>query len=274
MRPRPDARAAWPLLLLMLGLAAPAREAFALRVCSDPNNLPFSNRALEGFENKIAALVAHDLGETLEYTFAAQHKTFAARTLDAHRCDLIMGVPIGMPGMTETRPYYRSSYVFVYRADHDLHLHSLRDARLRQLKIGVHLIGADDLPPVVALGELGIVDNVSGYMIYGDYAEPNPPARLVEAVADQRIDVAVVWGPLAGFFAKASTVPLRIVGIDDTASFAPLRFRYGIAMGVRSGDVALRERLDRVIEHERATLRATLRDYGVPLLEPTGAAHE
>jgi hypothetical protein len=154
--------------------------------------------------------------------------------------------------------------VFVYRADHDLHLHSLRDARLRQLKIGVHLIGDDDLPPVIALGEQGIIDNVRGFMIYGDYAQANPPARLLEAVAANRIDVAVVWGPLAGFFAKESAVPLRVVPIDDAGSFAPLPFRYAIAMGVRQEDVALRDRLDRLIGRERAKILATLRDYGVP----------
>jgi quinoprotein dehydrogenase-associated probable ABC transporter substrate-binding protein len=260
--------------MLMLLLAAPSTQAAALRVCSDPNNLPFSNRALEGFENKIAALLAHDLGETLDYTFAAQQKTFAERTLNAHRCDLIMGVPVGMPGMLETHPYYRSSYVFVYRGDRDLHLHSLRDQRLRQLKIGVHLIGEDDLPPVVALGQQGIVDNVSGFMIYGDYAKANPPARLIAAVADREVDVAVVWGPLAGFFAQRSTVPLRVVPIDDTASFAPLRFRYSIAMGVRAGDVALRDRIDRVIEQERAMIWATLSGYGVPLFGPGATPHE
>jgi quinoprotein dehydrogenase-associated probable ABC transporter substrate-binding protein len=258
----------------MLALAVPASEAAALRVCSDPNNLPFSNRALEGFENKIAALLAHDLGETLEYTFAAQRKTFAERTLNAHRCDLIMGVPVGMPGMIQTSPYYRSAYVFVYRVDHDLRIHSLRDPRLRQFKIGVHLIGDDDLPPVIALGGQGIVDNVSGFMIYGDYAKPNPPARLLEAVADNSIDVAVVWGPLAGFFARRSTVPLRVVAIDDAPSFAPLRFQYAIAMGVRRGDVALRGRLDRVIEHERGAILAILRNYGVPLFGPGAVPHE
>jgi quinoprotein dehydrogenase-associated probable ABC transporter substrate-binding protein len=247
-----------------LALAAPAGEAAALRVCSDPNNLPFSNRAREGFENKIAALLARDLGETLEYTFAVQRKTFAERTLNAYRCDLIMGVPVGMPGMLETQPYYHSAYMFVYRGDHDLQLHSLRDERLRYLKIGVHLIGDDDLPPVIALGEQGIVDNVSGFMIYGDTAKPNPPARLLDAVADHRIDVAIVWGPLAGFFAKHSSVPLRVASIADAVSFAPLRFRYAIAMGVRPGDVALRDRLDRVIEHERGLIEATLSDYGVP----------
>jgi quinoprotein dehydrogenase-associated probable ABC transporter substrate-binding protein len=272
MRPRLKARAAG--LLLLLALAATASEAAALRVCSDPNNLPFSNRALEGFENKIAALLAHDLGETLEYTFAGQQKSFAERTLNAHRCDLIMGVPVGMPGMLETHPYYGSSYVFVYRVDQDLHLHSLRDARLRQLKIGVHLIGDGDLPPVIALGEQGIVDNVSGFMIYGDTALPNPPARLLAAVADHSVDVAVVWGPLAGFFATRTAVPLRVVPIDDTASFAPLRFQYAIAMGVRRGDVVLRERLDRALEQERATILATLSDYGVPLLAPGGAPHD
>lgn len=262
MLPHLKIRGIW--LLLVLSLATPAAGAAALRVCSDPNNLPFSNRALEGFENKIAVLLAHDLGLTLEYTFAKQQKTFAERTLNAHRCDLIMGVPLGLPGILETQPYYRSSYVFVYRGDDDWHLHSLRDHRLRHLKIGVHLIGVDDLPPTIALGEQGIVDNVRGFMIYGDTAQPNPPTRLLDAVANHSIDVAIVWGPFAGFFSSRSSVPLRVASIDDTASFAPLPFRYAIAMGVRQGDAALRDQLDRVIDRELDTIHETLSAYGVP----------
>lgn len=252
------------LLLALLPAAAGAGE---LRVCSDPNNLPFSNRAGQGFENKIAALVARDLGDTLKYTFAAQHETFLKRTLHAHRCDVTMGVPVGMEGVEETRPYYASTYVFVSRKDDGLRLTSLTDPRLRTLKIGVHLIGGDDAPPELALGKQGIVDNVRGFLIQGDYSRPNPPARLIEAVENKSIDIAAVWGPLGGYFAKHSPVALSVMPMTDTAGFKPLVFRFAIAMGVRKGDNALREHLDSVIANERLAIRNILDAYGVPLVK-------
>jgi mxaJ protein len=252
---------------LLVALSAQATQAGVLRVCSDPNNLPFSNRAGEGFENKIAELIAHDLGDTVAYTFAAQHETFVKRTLDAHKCDVVMGEPVGMGEVAETRPYYASTYVFVYRQHDGAGLSSLTDPRLRKLRIGVHLIGGEDTPPELALGEEGIVDNVSGFMIYGDYAQPNPPARLIEAVQRGTIDVAAVWGPLGGYFAKHSSGALRVVPITDTARFAPLVFRYAIAMGVRKDDTALRNVLDAEIARNGAQIRNILRDYGIPLID-------
>jgi quinoprotein dehydrogenase-associated probable ABC transporter substrate-binding protein len=258
---------------LSLVLAPLAAQADVLRVCSDPNNLPFSNRSGQGFENKIADLVALDLGDHLEYTFAAQHKTFIKRTLNAHKCDVLMGVPTGMDDVDETQPYYASTYVFVYRKEGNFRLTSLKDPRLHKLKIGVHLIDGDDAPPELALGQEGIVDNVSGFMIYGNYAKPNPPARLIEAVEKRNIDIAAAWGPLGGYFAKHSPVALTVAPITDFAQFKPLVFRYAIAMGVRKGDSALRDQLDGVIEREQPAIRNILQSYGVPLVGLKGGSH-
>ena len=176
----------------MGALPANARE---LRVYADPNNLPFSNAAREGFENKIVDLIAQDLGATVAYTWWAQRRGFVRNTLKAGLCDLVPGTPSNIEMMGTTRPYYRSVYVFVTRADAPA-VTSLDDPALRQGKVGVHLIGDDgfNTPPAHALSRRGIVETVRGYSIYGDYAKPNPPARIVEAVASGEIDVAVVWG--------------------------------------------------------------------------------
>ena len=244
-------------------VSAAARE---LRVCADPNNLPFSNQEGEGFENRIAGLVAEELDAELSYTWWAQRRGFIRNTLNAGACDVLMGVPAGYELVETTAAYYRSAYVYVYRADQGLDLHSIRDPRLRDLKIGVHLIGDDGAnpPPAHALGAQGIVDNVFGYMIYGDYREPNPPARVIEAVAAGDLDVAAVWGPFGGYFAQHAPVPLAAVPITDTAAFAPLRFEFGMAMGVRKDDRALLDELNRIIDRRREDIQALLDEYGVP----------
>jgi ABC-type amino acid transport substrate-binding protein len=157
----------------------------------------------------------------------------------------------------------------VYRADRDLDLRSMRDPRLRDLRVGVHLIGDDGVnpPPAHALSKQGIVDNVVGYTIYGDYREPNPPAQIVDAVARGEIDLAAVWGPIGGYFARHASVPLVVVPITDTAAFAPLRFEFGIAMGVRKGEHALRAELNGILERRREDIRRLLDAYGVPRVE-------
>ena len=259
------------LVALALLCVPVAAQGAALRVCSDPNNLPFSNRAGQGFENRIAALVARDLHMPVAYTWAAQHETFVKRTLNKHLCDVVMGVPVGYDEVDETQPYYASTYVFVARLG-GARVASLTDPRLRSLKIGVHLMGDDPAPPEAALGQEGIINNVSGFMIYGDYARPNPPARLIEAVESRQVDIAAVWGPLGGYFAKISPVPLSVTPITGTQGFAPLSFRFAIAMGVRKGDSALRARLDGVIARERGTIRNILTSYGVPLVEMKGGS--
>src|SRR4051812_7543 len=189
--------------------ASMAGEPDDLRVCADPNNLPFSNRAGEGFENRLAEMVAQKLGKFVVYTWWAQRRGFIRHTLKAGDCDVVMGVPAHYDLVETTRPYYRSTYVFVSQAARLLQLKAIDDPQLRRLSIGVHLIGDDgnNTPPAHALGQQGIVDNVRGYMIYGDYREPDPPARLIEAVGRGEIDIAAAWGPLAGFSAEKSKIP-------------------------------------------------------------------
>ena len=254
------------MLLTFFLLALPAQAA-KLRICSDPNNLPFSNRAGQGFEDKIARLVAHDLRALPTYTYALENAKFLKHTLLARKCDVVMGVTVGTDEVETTRPYYASTYVFVSRANDKLNLTSLTDPRLRKLRIGVHLIGDDSTPPTLALGEEGIVDNVQGFMIQSDFDKPNPPARLIEAIEKKDVDVAAVWGPLGGYFAKSAPVRLSVAPMTGTERFAPLRFRFQIAMGVRQGDDALRRRLDVSLMRNAATIRDILESYGVPLVE-------
>ncbi len=137
----------------------------------------------------------------------------------------------------------------------------------------MHLIGDDSTPPALALGKEGIVDNVTGFMIEGNYASPNPSARPIEAVATKAIDVAAVWGPLGGYFARHSQVPLAVTRLNDTARFAPLQFTFPIAMGVRKGNAVLRRQLDGFIAKEQPLIRKILEEYGVPLVETQGGSH-
>ena len=260
------------VLLAMAALqpyASMASESDDLRVCADPNNLPFSNRAGEGFENKLAEMVAQKLGKSVVYTWWAQRRGFIRHTLKAGDCDLVMGVPAQYDLVETTRPYYRSTYVFVSQTARHLRLNAIDDPQLRGLAIGVHLIGDDgnNTPPAHALGQQGIIDNVRGFMIYGDYREPDPPARLIEAVEHGEIDVAAAWGPLAGYVAKTSTVPLTVTPIAAGERFAPQQFQFEIAMGVRKGDHALRDRLNDFIAQSDSEIAALLVDYGVPLAE-------
>ena len=248
--------------------AAPAAPAKDLRVCADPNNLPFSNSRGEGFENKIAELIARDLGARLRYAWWAQRRGFLRNTLKAGLCDLVPGLPAQTEQALTTRPYYRSTYVFVSRKDRGLEIRSLDDPRLTRLRVGVQLAGKDssNTPPAHALSRRRIVSNVVGYTLYGDYGEPNPPARIVDAVARGDIDVAIVWGPLAGFFASRENVPLTLAPVTPAFDPPAFPFVYEIAMGVRRSDRALRDRVDGILARRRAEIDRILRRFGVPLV--------
>jgi mxaJ protein len=240
-----------------------------LRVCADPNNLPFSNRALEGFENKIAALIAREMNVDVQYTWWAQRRGFIRNTLRANECDLVVGVPSSFELAQTTAPYYRSTYVFLYRKGLGLQIRSFDDPLLRRLKIGVQMIGDDsaNTPPAHALTNRKIIENVRGYTVYGDYAQANPPARIVEAVAKGEVDVAIVWGPLAGYFAKRQKVPLEIVPVSPEIDLPYLPFVFDISMGVRRGDDAFREELERILARRRAEIEGILDEYGVPRIK-------
>ena len=256
------------LLVLWTLPVRPSARPPVLRVCSDPNNLPFSNRAEQGFENRLAGLIAAELGAEVRYTWWAQRRGFVRNTLGAGACDLIAGVPAGYELVATTEPYYRSTYVFVTRRDLTPPLESIDDPRLRRLRLGVHVIGDDYAaqPPVNALARRGIVSNVRGYSIYGDYREPNPPARLVEAVAKGDVDVAVVWGPLGGYFAGREAVPLRVTPMRERGDGPGTPFVFAIAMGVRRGDTALARRIGAVLDRRRGEVRRILEEYDVPLV--------
>jgi mxaJ protein len=238
-----------------------------LRVCADPNNLPFSNAREEGFENRIARLIASEIGARLNYTWYAQRRGFIRNTLGAGACDAIIGIPHNLEAVDATRPYYRSTHVFVTRARDGLTVRSMDDPRLARLRIGVHVVGDDyaSLPPLQALGRRGLVRNVSGYSLYGNYAEPDPPARLVEAVAKGDVDLAIVWGPLGGYFAARQTVALQVTQIANDTDGPGVPFSFDISMGVRKGDRQLRQTLQDVLNGHQAEIERILRTYRIPL---------
>jgi mxaJ protein len=255
---------AFSALTLLAGSGFSAAEE--LSFCADPNNLPFSNQKLEGFDNRIAQWIAQDLGAKPKFVWWAQRRGFFRNTLQAGLCDVVVGVPFGFERALTTRPYYRSTYVFVRRADSKADVSSLDDPALRTLRVGVQLVGDDgaNTPPAHALTRRGIVQNVRGYTLYGDYAEPNPPARIVDAVARGDVDVAVVWGPLAGYFAKSERVPLAITPVSPSIDLPFLPFVYEISVGVRRGQDALRDRIEQSLEKRAPEIRALLVRYGVP----------
>jgi mxaJ protein len=247
----------------------PQRIAGVLRVCADPNNLPFSNQKLEGFENKLAELVAGELDEKVEYTWWAQRRGFFRNTLKADACDLVVGLPAGFEMALTTKPYYRSTYVFIYRKDARLEIKSFDDPILRKLKIGVQIVGDDfsNTPPAHALSNRNIIEKVKGYTLYGDYSQPNPPAKIIEAVQNKEIDVAVAWGPLAGYFAKHSRIPLTTVPVSPQIDQPFLPFVYDIAMGVRRGDQQLKDQLEQIMQKRRPEIDRLLQEYGVPRVD-------
>jgi quinoprotein dehydrogenase-associated probable ABC transporter substrate-binding protein len=239
-----------------------------LRVCADPNNMPFSNERQQGFENRIASLIARDLGVPVQYTWWPERRGFVRNTLKARVCDVVMQVPASYELTEHTAPYYRSTYVFVTRADRHLAITSFDDPALRHLRIGIHMMGDDyaNSPAASALARRGLAGQVVPFMIYGDYSQPDPPARLIRAVATDSVDVAVAWGPLAGYFAKRS--PVRLVLTPVTP--ASREFAFSMAVGVRHGDSATRAVLDSELARRRADIRRILEDYGVPLVESSG----
>jgi len=254
-------------LLALLPIAAawaadPARE---LRVCADPSNLPFSNDRLEGFENKIAQVIANDLNASVRYTWLSQRGGFIRKTLAVGQCDVLLTVPSKLDLVLPTKPYYRSSYVFVYAKKKNLDLHSFDDPGLRGMRIGIHAFGEEGTSPAsIALSSRGIIDNIVGFTIMD--TDESPKGKIIDAVADGQIDVAIVWGPFGGYFAKREPVELEVVPVSSRAERTPVPFVFDISMGVRPGDTALKKELEDVLDRRHDEIQAILKDYGVPLL--------
>jgi mxaJ protein len=251
--------------LLATGSAASGDGRKELRICGDPNNMPFSNEKREGIENKIAEVVAKELGWKVTYTWWPHQRGLIKRVLNTGRCDVLVGIPKGYDPVLWTRPYYRTGYVIAYRKDRVPAIRSLDDPSLRRLKVGVEV----NTPPHDALGRRGIVgDNIVGYQLMFDsnFHPEDYPGKIVEDLIAGRIDVALVWGPIAGYFQKKRHAPfLKLVPIDDKSD-AGARFAFDISMGVRKADKELKARLEEALARRHDEIVKILEEYGVPLL--------
>ena len=246
----------------------PAADPHELRVCADPNNMPFSNDRGEGFENRIAALAGRELGRRVSYYWMPQRRGFIRNTLRAGFCDVVIGLPARFTLARMTSPYYTSSYVFVSRHDRRLQLRSLDDPVLRRLRIGVQITGDDysNPPAAQALAARALTPNLRGYTVYGDYSRRDPQREVVDAVARGDVDAAIVWGPLAGYFARREQVAIDVAPVSPAVDRFSGRFTFAIAMGVRTDDRVLHDALERVLVERRHAIQRVLREYGVPLV--------
>jgi len=252
-------------ILVWLGFSALccAADQPTLRVCADPNNLPFSNQSGEGLENKLAQIIAHDLSVNLTFVWFSERRNFLKNALGGNLCDAILGVPVDMNQALLTRPYYSSTYVVVTRADSELKIDSLYDPRLKELRIGLHRVGDDYVPPGHLLAALGLSGQIVSYSLYGAYGEINPPARLIEGIEKNEIDLAIAWGPLAGYFASKSPVGLVIERVSPKR-YQMVPFTYSIGVAVRKGDVALQSAIQHVLDRECAKIQALIKEYAFP----------
>jgi len=276
MTPLQQARLLLPgaLCLVLAGAAAVAPEAEAatgevvdrskLRVCADPGNLPYSNDQGEGFENKIAELLAEDLGVPLEYTWFPQTIGFVRMTLAAKRCDLIIGVATTNELMQNTNPYYRSSYVIVHRAEHDLESGRLDDPRFKTLRLGLQ----PRTPVATMAARHGLLGQAKSYKLIVDTRMEKPAREMVKDVAAGEIDAALAWGPLAGYWAKELAPHLVITPLASDPGRERLDFR--ISMGIRYNEPDWKHLLNRSLESNQSKINRILLEYGVPLLDEQG----
>lgn len=235
-----------------------------LRICADPDNMPLSSENAVGFEQKIAEMIAKDWNTKLEYAWWPVRRGFFSRALNGRYCDVAIEAPDQLDMAAVTKPYYRSGYVFLTRKDSGLDIKSLADPRLKKLKIGINLLHADaeNTPPAMALSRYGVVGNLTGYSTF--YTTEDRPENIVRAVETKDVDIAIVWGPVAGYFAKTAKVPLVMVPLPDRDSLSDMPFRFNIAMGVRRKDKELRDSLDNFLQRRAPEIQALLKDYGVP----------
>jgi len=258
--------------------AEPAAQEKVLRVCQDPNNLPFSSRDLTGFENKIAALFAQELGWKIEYTWYPQRMGFVRNTLkakqpnsDTYKCDLVTGVAVGFDLGATTRPYYRSTYAMAYVKGKGLDgIKSLEDLlkldpeKRKTLRLGVFVRS----PVVDWLLQNGLIEQMVSYQTQTGDPDQYPGEMVEKDLANGKIDIAFAWGPIVGYFAKKAT-SVSIVAIPFKPR-ADIKFDFSIAMATRFGEKEFKERIDQLIEKNHQKITAILEEYGVPLIDARG----
>ncbi len=241
-----------------------AVDRSSLRVCADPANLPFSNRAGEGFENKIAELLAAELGVPVRYTWYPQATGFVRQTLMARKCDVVIGISLGFELLQNTNPYYRSSYALVYRADSGFSATSLDDPGLKALRLGV----VAGTPPSSLMAKYGLLGRVRPYQLVADTRFDHPAKQMIDDVAAGEVDVGVLWGPIAGYYAKQHNPKLSVVPLETRAG--EVRMDYRITMGIRFNEPNWKHELNDLIKTKQPEINAILSDYGVPLLDDQG----
>jgi quinoprotein dehydrogenase-associated probable ABC transporter substrate-binding protein len=233
-----------------------------LRVCADPRNLPFSDEQGEGFENKLAEFFAQKLGKSLAYAWYPQATGFVRNTLGAHKCDVIMGFPQGNDIVQSTNPYYRTSYALVFKSGSDLDgVQTLSDPRLKGKHIGI----VAGTPPSNYLAAGGLMTTAKPYPLVIDTRVDSSAQAMMKDLAEGGIDAGVLWGPMAGYYAKRANPPLNVVPLTREAGAPTLVYR--IAMGVRFSDQEWKRSLNRMIEENQPAINAILLGFGVPLLD-------
>jgi quinoprotein dehydrogenase-associated probable ABC transporter substrate-binding protein len=239
-----------------------------LRVCADPNNLPFSNQAGEGFENKLAEFIAGKLGKELAYTYYPGASGFVRNTLNAHVCDVILGMPQGNDLVQPTNPYYRTTYAVVTRAGSELDgLKSLADPRLKDKPRRIGLVA--NTPPGNILAMNGLMGSVKPYPLMVDTRVESSSVAMIGDLEKGDIDIALLWGPIAGFYAKNSAGKLTLAPLlEETGT----RMSFRIALGVRHSDQNFKRELNQLLAVNKDAIAKILTDYGVPLLDENGRA--
>ncbi len=235
------------------------------RVCADPDNLPYSNKAGEGFENKIAELLAEKLGREVTYTWYPSTVGFVRNTLAARVCDVVIGVPTTNELMQNTNPYYRSTYALLQRADAEPRVTKLDDPALKTMRIG----GVANTPPVTLLAQQGLIGNLAPYQLMADTRYDHPAQEMVEDVEKGEIDIAVVWGPIGGYFAKEADGALFLTPLTADEG-SPVRLDFRMSMGLRRGEPVWKDQLNDLLKDQQPAIEAILMDYGVPLLDRQG----
>ena len=250
------------------------RDPGLIRVCADPDNMPSSNQKSEGFENKIAELIAKELNAKLTYVWYPTRRGYF-RVLNGMYCDMAVEAPAGLDMAGVTKPYFRSGYVFVSRQGGGLEdITSLADPRLKKLKIGINTYTADaeNSPPAMALSHYGVVGNLTGYNTF--FSDQARPEDIIKGVANKDVDIAIAWGPLAGYFAKQSAVPLVLTPLPARDSLSDLPFQYNMGIAVRRRDKEFKDSLQAVLTRRRPEIDAILKQYNIPVLPIVTEAQE
>ncbi len=246
-----------------LGASVELVDPRVFRVCADPSNLPFSNQQGQGFENKLAELFAHKLNEPVSYTYFPQVMGFVRNTLNALRCDVIMGTAVGDTTVQTTTPYYHTTYALLFRPNSGFDgIKSLEDPRLKGKHIGV----VAGTPPATVLAADGLMANATPYPLTVDTRVTSSPKMMTDDLVAGRIDAGVLWGPMAGYFAQLVTPHLVVVPLLKEGP----RMDFRIAMGVRRADQDWKRKLNRLIAENQPEIDKILATYGVPLLDEQG----